>query len=237
MLTFRTIAPRLNLPTGIAVWALEGGIALILSAYLAYQCYQLLARGLNRGFDTQAGGIIAILLLIAILLPLLWLLLTMLVLLMAGLLPPAMRTVLDMLVLTLLITVLAVPALHDVLNASQSRQSEASSASFLHPLETGPLNAAPSPLKLERIALGVEVLNDGTQPLDISVLFVRLNERGRSYCAGKALSSRGVERTRLAAGERMIFTSGNCQDGQVALTIWDAAGKRLYQTSTLLPSG
>jgi hypothetical protein len=99
------------------------------------------------------------------------------------------------------------------------------------------LNTAPAPLKIERIPLGVEVMNAGAQPLEISVLFVKLNERGRSYCGGKTLSSSNNNgRRRLPAGERMIFTSGNCQEGHVALTVWDTAGKRLYQTSAVLPS-
>ena len=235
MLTLRNMAPRLNLPTSMSVWLLEGGIALVLSAYLAFQCYQPLVGALSRSFGTQAGSIFAMLLLLAILLPLLWLLLTMLVVLMGGLLAPTTRTVLDVLVLTLLITVLAVPLLRDAANAMQSPQSDARSASLA--LATGPLNSAPAPLKIERIPLGVEVMNAGTEPLEITVLFVKLNERGRSYCGGKALpapSNNG--RSRLPAGERMIFTSGNCQDGHVALTVWDTAGKRLYQTSATLPT-
>src|SRR5688572_6170529 len=104
MLTLRTIAPRANLPASMPVWLLEGGIALVLGAYIAYLCYQPLVGGLTRSLGIQSADTLAIVLLLTILLPLLWLLLTMLVVLMAGLLAPPMRTVLDVLVLTLLVT-------------------------------------------------------------------------------------------------------------------------------------
>jgi hypothetical protein len=235
MPAFRINSPRIALPHNMMLWLLEGGIALVVGAYLTYQCYLPLARWLDRSFDIQSGAVIAGVFLTVAILPLVCVLLALLVLHMAGRMAPAVRVAVDMLLLTLALTALAIPALQSAINpAPDALPAEAATRAI--PLDSGPLNYAPAPLKLERITLGAEIFNTGTHPLEVGVSFVRLNERGRLYCAGKPIVRGNSDRVRLAAGESVIFRSGNCQDGHVALTVWDTAGRRIYQASAISAS-
>ena len=236
MSVFRINLPGTAPPASISNWLLEGAIALAIGAYLTYQCHEPLTRILNRTLGIQAEGSVAAVVLTVVVFPLVWAFVAMLVLLLAGRLPRAARLAVDMLTLTVLITALIIPAVQTIVTARQAPRLNAQNSPPPQPVQTGPLNFAPAPLKLERITLGAEVLNTGTQPLEVGISFVRLNERGRLYCAGNPLARVKNDRIRLAAGESAIFRSGNCQDGHVALTVWNNEGKRVYQTTVIAPS-
>jgi hypothetical protein len=119
-----TAAPTRTLSTAarLSLWALEGASALILSLYATWRLYPWMAAQFNRSPDIQAGGFIAILVLVALVFPLLAVLLALLVHLAAALLPLRMRIVTDLLVFTVLLLAIVVPAVQVVTDILHPKQ-------------------------------------------------------------------------------------------------------------------
>jgi hypothetical protein len=230
MSALNTRFPYLTLPTGAVLWLLEVGLALSVGAYLAYLSYAPIALDLSQRFNIH-GGLIPQVLVVLIVFPLALALMAALVLFAAGLLPPKARTAFDVLAMTIVITALIIPTWQQRLNTASPPAQEKSAAA----VATGPLNAAPPSLKIERIQLGAEITNIGAQPLDVGVQFVTLTGNRRAYCAGTPLTSGRKDRHRIAPGALLVYMSGNCQNGNVAVTVWDVTGLRIYQTSVTAP--
>lgn len=224
----RTAILGLSLPTRAILWLLEGGIALSISAYLTYRYYPPCAQALSNSLNIQAGGFLVTLVVVAIVFPFALALMSALVLFAAGFVPRQARMAFDVLAMTIVASALVIPTVQE---AVQTRSLPQPSVTSILPVASGPLDTAPPPLKLQRIPLGAEVRNDGPEPLDVGVLFIGVNDNRRSYCAGNPLSMPKKDRYRIAAGAIVTYMSGNCQYGQVALTVWDVTGRRLYQTS------